>query len=1187
MFGRLAWLVILAATFVSGQQNIGVLSGKVVDSNQRPVAGARVFALNVSTKSTHYSFSSSSGEYRLGALPAGRYDLTVAKPGYARFVLQGVEIKTGETLRADLVLEAGISSEAFGSEAMQSSRDASGGTLTIEQAAALPLSLKPVRNPLAFVLLEPGVTGSPDETGRGALRINGSAPSAFRVMLDGLDVTNPVEPALTLEQQPAMADISEFRLESNRIHVEFGAAGGGTIMLRTQSGAPHLHGQFNALFRNETLNAGRPLSLDSAGRRLHPRDRDHNLAATLGGPFRLPGLSGALNQSFFHIGLDSQRARGENGVSYLTVPPESYRNGDFSRALTGRSLGADALGRALLENLIYDPLTTRQVEGRLVRDPFPGNRIAPSRFDPVAQRIQEMLPLPSAGLENRLVDNFIFTDKRKEDRWIPSVRFDQILDADGRFFFAWSQYGETRRMGDNGLPAPLSSAFDRRILAHTFRLAGEYSITEGMLASLTVGYVRVKWNDIAIGGIVDYPAAEALGLKGGYTSGMPKISIDPGPAASGGLGVALGSGAGLLQATDKHFAGANIIYQSGSHTYRVGAEARNDVLASRRLQEAVGQWRFTSSPVALPYMASSSIAGGSVGFPYAAFLLGMAESAQVSNIKDPRFSRKSLAAYWQDTWRMDSRLTLEYGLRWDTMQAPQETHFRMSSFDPSLPNPSAGGLPGAMIFEGFGKGRCNCTFTRTYQYAFGPRFGLALAATARTVLRAGGGVIYGAPNFYGNLSGGVGLGWNTLEFSPVSFGEPGALLSQGLPYDPAKLSAVNADPGLRPSPGRIDSPPFYVDPNGGRPSRMVQWSAAVEREITPTLRVEAAYIGRRSVWNQANSLLDWNALSAARLASFGLDVRRAADRELLLSPLNSPLAAARGFDRPPYAGFPLTLTVAQSLRPFPQFGKIPVLWAPLGNTWYDALQMRLSRRTSNGLFATASFTWQKELTLGVEDPDGSSDAINDVFNRLKQKTLFPQSRPLVLAAAFGYETKKLGDSSWLRALTGGWTLSAVVRYQSGKLLRAPVANTNLEQLLFRGTFANRVNGQPLFLIDINGDFDPQRTLVLNPAAWSDPQPGEFSYSSVYFNDYRWRRVPVENVAAGRTVRFGENFKLEFRLELYNAFNRMIIPPPESSNALATADRDSNGIITSGFGAIRTAGGLDGARRGQLLVRLAW
>ena len=131
--------------------------------------------------------------------------------------------------------------------------------------------------------------------------------------------------------------------------------------------------------------------------------------------------------------------------------------------------------------------------------------------------------------------------------------------------------------------------------------------------------------------------------------------------------------------------------------------------------------------------------------------------------------------------------------------------------------------------------------------------------------------------------------------------------------------------------------------------RVNQWSVGLQREITKNLVVEAAYVGNRSVWQNAGALMGLNLLSEERLRAFGLDINNAAHRTLLNSRMNTAAAISAGFDRLPYASFSPNNTVAQSLRPFPQFGNIGVQRAPLGKSWYDSLQAKATKRYSRGL----------------------------------------------------------------------------------------------------------------------------------------------------------------------------------------------------------------------------------------------
>ena len=263
-------------------------------------------------------------------------------------------------------------------------------------------------------------------------------------------------------------------------------------------------------------------------------------------------------------------------------------------------------------------------------------------------------------------------------------------------------------------------------------------------------------------------------------------------------------------------------------------------------------------------------------------------------------------------------------------------------FSPDVANPSAGGLKGAMIYEGTGAGTCECTFIDGYPYAFGPRVGASYQLNPKTVIRGGWGITYAQTNG-GESNGGGTLGaggWNTLNFQSAAFGEPGAVLRTGLQYNRDDLFVVRNDAGFRPSPGQIDNPSNWIHPDATRLPKTNQWSISVQREILRDLMVEVAYVGNRGSGFMANNLMAPNALSEERLASYGLSINDANDRALLRARLDSPTAAARGFNRVPYPGYSMANTVAQSLRPYPQFGN---LGSPV-HRWANPVTTRCSSR---------------------------------------------------------------------------------------------------------------------------------------------------------------------------------------------------------------------------------------------------
>jgi len=286
----------------------------------------------------------------------------------------------------------------------------------------------------------------------------------------------------------------------------------------------------------------------------------------------------------------------------------------------------------------------------------------------------------------------------------------------------------------------------------------------------------------------------------------------------------------------------------------------------------------------------------------------------------------------------------------------------------------------------------------------------------------------------------------------------------------------------------------------------------------------------------------------------------------------------------------------------------------MGNNWYDALQIKATKRFSHGLSAQVAYAWQKELTNGTNSNTSyvtpSAPLINDVFNKGLNKQISGFSQPQTLTISFNYKTPNIRNLPGFTTDSAGsktiawvlrdWTLGGVLSYRSGQILPTPPSTNNLlfnlqrdprnNPALWGGgyTFVNRVPGQPLFLVDPNSKFDPTKTLVLNPAAWVEPAYGTFGASTPYFNDFRWQRQPTENLAFGRVFAFGKEdrkFQLSLRAEFTNIFNRTYYSLPAvgaaglgpATSLLTPTGRGNtlsgtSGLLSSGFGYVNWVNG---------------
>jgi hypothetical protein len=522
-----------------------------------------------------------------------------------------------------------------------------------------------------------------------------------------------------------------------------------------------------------------------------------------------------------------------------------------------------------------------------------------------------------------------------------------------------------------------------------------------------------------------------------------------------------------------------------------------------------------------------------------------------------------------------------------------EEHYRTSAFDGSEANPSAGGLPGAVQYEGFGTGRCNCTFQHPYPYAFGPRLGFAYMVTPKTVFRGGWGLVYGAPDatqYQGESTSPIDVGYNTLNFSSPSFGVANTVLENGFNFTPAQLYSAALSPGAVPVAGTVANfPSPWFDPQGARPSRINTWNLTVQRQITPNLLAEVAYVGNRGVWELSGDpysmeLNNINALSLQRIASFGLDPTNAADQALLMSTYASGAPQAAGF-QVPYAGFPTGLTLAQGLRPYPQFDSIYSMFSPLGKSWYDALQAKVTNRFSHGLSMLASFTYSKTLNL-ASDYHGEIGAINDSFDKSLNKDVSWIDLPFNFSIAFTYHVPTpaaLHSNRFTRGVFGGWELGGVEQIYSGLPIEAPGSNNNLAAITTEGTFVNRVPGVSPYLINPNSIHNPSAYAtqsVLNPAAWVDTAPGTWGNAAAYYDYYRWQRQHNEQANLAKNFKLGEHANLSVRVEMFNVFNRVSLGGPSSGNIALPASTEY-----SGFGDLYPSSGAP--RTGQLVGRITF
>src|SRR5215471_15896574 len=888
-FCRFSLSISVLALAAFGQSDRGTLTGTVSDPAGAVVANAPIEAKLLETGAVYPAASSATGNYTLSQLPTGTYELTVTVPGFKKFVRQNLVLPVAQTLRIDVTLEVGSNAESVTvTEASPLLKTESGelshnvATNTMNNLPVMGIgstaSGAGIRNPYAVLNLLPGADWRPDSS----IRLNGLPSNTQAMRIEGQDATNGLINTQSMTQ-PSVEAIQEFAIQTSNYAPEFGQAGGGYFNVTMRSGTNELHGTAYEYFVNEALNAGTPFTNDGNGHLLRPRARRNDYGFTVGGPVYIPKIFNGKNKAFFFFNFEQFRETTINNNTPITVPTTNYRNGIFTQALTGRNLcptatpNCDPLGRPIMENAIYDPSTQRIVSGQTVRDPFPNNTIPIGQQDPVSLNIQKMMPLPTSSA---LTNNYLTSYRNPRLTYIPSVKIDYQLSSRSKLSGYWSMT-HTDTPNNSALADPLKATTASDINAHTIRLNFDQTLTPTLLLHFGGGLLYNLDKVIAS----SYDVTGGIGLKGTYTDIFP--SVQGLSVAQGGM-ANMGPGSIAQIWNTKPTANTSLTWVKSNHTYKAGAEMIIEGYPAFNQTYANTWMIFSAVESGLPSTLGQSLQGGSVGFPYASFLLGGVDNGFVGLPSKSRMGSHAFSWFVQDSWKVTRRLTLDYGLRFDFQTYLKEQYGRIPYFSASTPNPTTGGRLGAVAFDGFQPGHCQCNIAHNYPYAYGPRIGVAYQVTSKTVIRAGAGISYFKTNQNGFNSFSTG---SQYIYTAPTYGSPAYTLQSGVPY---KLVWPNLDPGQVPLPGTIASPSQQIDPHAGRPPRIVQWSFGVQRELARNLLAEATYVGNRGAWWNSAYLICLNCIDQAILDHYHLSLNNSADLTLLGSPLNSSIAVSRG-----------------------------------------------------------------------------------------------------------------------------------------------------------------------------------------------------------------------------------------------------------------------------------------------------
>ncbi|MCX6623593.1 MAG: hypothetical protein NTY38_21515, partial [Acidobacteria bacterium] len=977
-----------------------------------------------------------------------------------------------------------------------------GQNLSPQLVATLPLFAGGVRSAESFVAYMPGVNTI------GEVSVNGSIGRAKEILIDGGSLTLP-ESGGVVWYFPGFESFQEFKLVTSSFNAEHGRLGGGLELFVTKSGTNGLHGAGFLNLRRDIFNAAGWSVNHIVGRTpgFRPKERFNEEGFTVGGPVYIPKLYDGRNRTFFFVTYDKDvRPVSLNPANGETLPTMLMRTGNFSEV-----------------SAIYDPTTTSGG----TRTPFANNQIPVNRFSSISNKMLSAIPATNrAGISA----NYDFLGATKLNDYVATVKLDHSFTPSNRLAF-WMARRNQVTSGEQYMPGVLSNMVDVINDPWWYRVNHDLILSPSMLLHTTFSFTKDRnaWDDTNQAG---------YGSKAGFsTTGVADATPYITWATDNLQWWGNNQGKvkdGYQQNWTTHVS-EQLSWTRGKREFKMGWDIRRMRTIDNYSTYQNGQFNFsrvqTASPTAL----------GSTGNAFASFLLGAVNSGTQmdKNYTTGQIRYGYHAGFWQDTWRMTPRFTLDYGIRYEVPIGWHMADGNYSSLDPALANAAAGGLPGALIYAGDGAGRTGKKrLYPTDLSNIGPRLGFAYRLREKTVLRGGYGIYY-QPQGNGGCGSAAGTGGCTDgingTYTSTSDGTNAAFFWDDTRGVPQPLG-YKAPPRIDPTFVNFGNSVYYQGDNYGKAPRIYNWSFTIQHEYRNWL-FETAYVGNRG--HGLNSTTYMNQLPTAYL-SLGSNLTTALTSTSYPAPFSSFVQ-----------GWGKSATVAQSLRPFPQYGNVYSANSGVGKTWYDSLQSKVERRFGD-LNLMASYVFSKSLakmTYRQIFNQGTNVQTQDSYNLNDAKTLMYMDVPNYVNIVtsyqlpFGKGRKFLSSSNRAFNLAvGGWVLSGTGVYRSGGLIQVVSATNQLATTIFAPLQKATPTGSPVRSGISSGNLDPD----VSTNRWfnygaSAPYVNTAAYTlgtaSIYDTHFRNPWYRSENLSISKTFAIWESARFIYRADAFNVFNR--------------------------------------------------
>ena len=1140
-------LVVLVPASSDAQQFKASVTGTVVDTQGAVIPGVTVSVINTDTSVAIESVSDSSGAFAVKDVVPGKYKVTATLPGFKTFVREGIVLHTAETATITVKLDLGNVEETVtvsaGLSEVETNQSVLSQTMDNKKVSELPLNGRQV-----YMLLQltsgtlftqqtfgaTGFSGTRAWDVNGSVTIHGSRTGNNEFLIDGASNAGTGG----WSYAPPVDAIEEFKVDTASTDASYGRTSGGVVNLTLKSGTNVLHGSGTALFRGTALDSNEiQNTLNNISNEGHKyADGEAMVSGPIkrGKTFFMGGYQGFYEEIPF--------------PSTTTVPTDLQRAGDFSQTF-------NAQGNLIQ---IFDPLTTTcNAAGVCTRTAFANNQIPANRINPVAAALLAQMPKQNTAGTITGNNNFIASPNLGHYRYNSYLmRLDHSFSQTQRLSFSNSANWGSERRSENSLPPPALRSDNWPTHRNHYLATGDHNWVIGPRTILNSRFAFDRF---------DEPHPKEFGPLGSVTLPFKtpfQLTDEPWFPNINMSGYANMFAQGFRQTLNDIWSAQSTVSRTmGSHLMKAGGQWRLYRMIRKNVGNQNGSYSFNSG-----FTQRNALNGDGTGNAFASFLLGYPSggSVDINAESDQRYPNYNL--FLQDDWKLNSRMTLNLGLRWDYQSAVTEVNDAMTvGYDASTPNPFQlpagtinpatgqpyGTLRGGLLYAGV-NGASSTPYNSDWNN-IQPRVGVTYRVTDWISARGNYGRSYLGLTAccFGVQQDGFSQTTNIITAGP-QIGVPITTLDSPFPGGQF-LQPVGNSLGLATANGQgfsFRNPDFQVPYSD-------QWMAGVNLELPGHMGLDVAYVGNKvdklPVTRNINLIpLDERIKGIARLGGNPIYLSQTFPNPLAGLLPGTPLNAA-------------TLTRNDLLRPNPLFQGINQDFNNIGWSSYKALEMSLNKRLSHGLLANVTYTWSQRL---------QATSLLNPYDEKPFKVLDPNDRPqrVTITALynlpFGPGQRFGGNSTGLVArLIEGWQYNIIGEITSG----TPI-----------GMNGNAVPVGDSFAVDdqsLNKWFDTSTRTNPRPDgtfAWdTNIGANDFRQSRLFFPDVRQDSKPQWSMSFFKNTRLGGGMTAQFRGEIFNVFNTRLYGGPISTDP-----------TNANFGIVSNSQ-INFPRTGQIGVRLMW